>query len=198
MSLYGIARVALRAFFRLYNRMNVYGSDRVPKEGGVIVAANHTSYLDPPVVGVSLRRRAVFLAKEELFKVPVLRHIVRSWSMPLNRGKPSPAVLKEAVLKLRGGGLVVIFPEGGIVGGDGADAKRGVGMLARLSGARLLPAYIGGTEKALPPGSWLIRPSRVTVRFGEPVDLSTGDDCESASSVMESIARLRQEEAAGE
>jgi 1-acyl-sn-glycerol-3-phosphate acyltransferase len=197
MGLYGIARMALNTFFRLYNRMHVCGSDRVPKEGGVIVAANHTSYLDPTVVGVSLRRRAVFLAKEELFQVPLLRYFVRSWSLPLNRGRPSHAVLKEAVLKLREGGLLVIFPEGGIVGEDGADAKRGVGMLARLSGARLLPAYIGGTGKALPPGSWLIRPSRVTVRFGEPVDLSPGDDREAASSVMESIARLRQEETSG-
>jgi 1-acyl-sn-glycerol-3-phosphate acyltransferase len=191
--LYGFSRAVLYVFFRLYNRFRVFSGEKVPGDGAVIVAANHASYLDPPLMGASMRRRATFVAKEELFRLPVVNFFLRAWSIPVNRRRPGPASVKEAVRRLRAGGLVVIFPEGGIPDGPAVRAKRGVGTLARLSGARVVPAFIEGTERALPPGAWLLRPSRVTVRFGDPVE-SGHDDEATAACVMREIARLGQEE----
>jgi 1-acyl-sn-glycerol-3-phosphate acyltransferase len=191
MLFYKLSRAVLLLFFKLYNRIEVLARERVPGEGGVIVAANHESYLDPPVLGAALRRRATFMAKEELFRIPVLGRVIKLWSLPVRRGSPRPSVIKDAVRVLREGGLVVIFPEGGRHSGGNTDLKRGMEMLARLSGATVVPAFIEGTGRVLPVGSVIVRPSKIRVFFGRPVKIEEASDMDTTSAVFEELEKLR-------
>lgn len=147
------------------------GSESVPLSGGALIAANHRSYLDPLVLCAALHRPATFVAMKELFDVPLLGSLLRPYCIPVDRGRPLPSTVKEAVSGLVRGDLVVIFPEGGIrTEEERADLKRGTVAIARLSRAPVIPARIDGTDRALPPASRLPRCSRVSVSFSPPLD----------------------------
>lgn len=170
--LYWFFRAIFYIFLKVFNRLEVIGSKNVPDKGGVIVAANHVSYLDPPVIGAALKRRATYMAKQELFKIPLIGIFVKSFSFPVNRDRPQPSTIKEAVSRLKEGELIVIFPEGGrSVDGSLLDAKRGVGIIAAISRMPVVPALIEGTEKALPAGRKFLRPAKIKVIFGNPIEV---------------------------
>jgi 1-acyl-sn-glycerol-3-phosphate acyltransferase len=171
-SLYWFFRNTFFIFFKVFNRLSVTGYENVPGTGGVIVAANHASYLDPLVVGAALKRRATYMAKEGLFKIPAIGEFVRSFSFPVRRDRPQPSTIKEAVRRLKNGELIVMFPEGGrSVGGSILDAKRGVAVIAALSRAPVVPALVSGTDASLPVGGRLLRPAKITVTFGKPLEV---------------------------
>jgi 1-acyl-sn-glycerol-3-phosphate acyltransferase len=158
------------------------------------VAANHTSYLDPPLLAIALAREAVFMAKEELFRVPLLGRFIGRYAFPVRRDAAQPSTLKEAVRRLKEGHLVVLFPGGGRARmGDGTqEVKRGVGVLQRLSGAPVLPAYIEGANEALPVGARLLRPRKLRVCFGPLLRFPPGaQPQEVAQEVAQAIRRLR-------
>jgi 1-acyl-sn-glycerol-3-phosphate acyltransferase len=179
--------------FKIFNRLEVFSAEKVPEKGGVIVAANHSSYLDPPLIGVALKRRATFMAKEGLFKVPLLGRFVRAFSFPVRRGRPQPSTIKEAVRRLKEGQLIVMFPEGGRrSGGEINDVKRGVELLARMSGASVVPALIEGTDRALPVGAWFIRPAKVIVKFGDPITVNSNDE-DITRAVIDAMKRLKSD-----
>lgn len=160
--------------FKSFFRLEVRGAENVPVIGGVIVAANHSSYLDPPVIGVALKRQATYMAREGLFKIPLLKNFVAAFSFPVKRGRPRPSTIKEAVQRLKRGELVVMFPEGGrSQDGTLLDPKRGVGLIATMSRVPIVPALIRGTEKALPAGARFIRPAKIRVVFGRPIVIGT-------------------------
>jgi 1-acyl-sn-glycerol-3-phosphate acyltransferase len=172
-SIYWFFRATFQAFFKIFNRLEVVGSDCVPKTGGVIVAVNHVSYLDPLVIGAALRRRATYMAREGLFKVPLIGTFVGSFSFPVRRGKPRPSTIKEAVKRLNRGELIVMFPEGGRSdGGDILDAKRGVGVIAVMSKVPIVPALISGTERSLPVGAKVVKPAKIKVIFGKSIEIN--------------------------
>jgi 1-acyl-sn-glycerol-3-phosphate acyltransferase len=172
-SIYWFFRATFQAFFKIFNRLEVVGSDCVPKTGGVIVAVNHVSYLDPLVIGAALRRRATYMAREGLFKLPLIGTFVGSFSFPVRRGKPRPSTIKEAVKRLNRGELIVMFPEGGRSdGGDILDAKRGVGVIAVMSKAPIVPALISGTERSLPVGAKVVKPAKIKVIFGKSIEIN--------------------------
>jgi len=134
------------------------------------MAANHASYLDPPVLGAVSTRRVRFLAREGLFKIPIFRTFIKVFSFPIRRDKPHPSAIKEAVQRLRQGQLIIIFPEGSrSADGSLLEAKRGIGVIAALGRIPVVPTYIKGTEKALPVGKKLLRPAKITVTFGKPL-----------------------------
>lgn len=136
------------------------------------MAANHISYLDPPVIGVALRRKPIFIAKEGLFNIPVIGTLVKYFSFPLNRNKPQPSTIKEAVSRLKNGEVIVVFPEGTrSADGNMLDPKRGVGLIATMSGVPVVPALIEGTDNALPVGAKFIRPAKIKVIFGECIKI---------------------------
>jgi 1-acyl-sn-glycerol-3-phosphate acyltransferase len=158
--------------FRLFFCIEVKGAENVPSEGGVIVAANHCSYLDPPVIGVALKRQATYMAREGLFRIPILKTFVSAFSFPVKRGSPRPSTIKEAVHRLRRGELIVMFPEGGrSQDGTFLDPKRGIGLIATMSRVPVVPALIRGTEKAFPVGAKFIRPAKIRVVFGRPLEI---------------------------
>jgi 1-acyl-sn-glycerol-3-phosphate acyltransferase len=169
---YCVFKAILFIFFKVFNRLEVIGSENIPEEGGTIVAANHMSYLDPPVIGAALKRRATYMAREGLFNIPLLGAIVRSFSFPVRRGRPQPSTIKEAVKRLKQGELIVMFPEGSrSINGNLLNAKRGVGVIAAISRMPVVPTFIKGTEKVLPVGAKFLRTAKITVIFGKPIEI---------------------------
>jgi 1-acyl-sn-glycerol-3-phosphate acyltransferase len=143
----------------------VRGREHIPPHGGLIVASNHISFWDPPLVGTAVMRELHFLAKEELFRVPVLGPLIRSFnSIPIRRGVADLSGLTKAMEVLRAGRALLMFPEGTRArDGELKAARPGVGMLAVATDARIVPAYISGSNE---PGKWLFRRVRVRVSFG--------------------------------
>ncbi|MFN3396162.1 MAG: lysophospholipid acyltransferase family protein [Thermodesulfovibrionales bacterium] len=194
-------KVLFKIVFRFLFCLEVRGVENVPKKGGVIVAANHISYLDPPVIGVALRRQATYMAREGLFKIPLLRNFVAAFSFPVKRGRPRPSTIKEAVHRLKRGELIVMFPEGGrSENGRFLDPKRGVGLIATMSGAPVVPALIRGTERAFPVGARFIRPAKIRVVFGKPIMIESPGEAEKdfqervAQDIMKAITKLDSEQ----
>lgn len=195
--LYWFFRTIFYIVLKVFNRLEVIGSENVPEKGGVIVAANHVSYLDPLVIGAALKRRATYIAKQELFKVPLLGIFVKSFSFPVDRDRPQPSTIKETVKKLKSGGLIVMFPEGGrSPDGNLLDAKRGTGMIATISRSPVVPALIEGTDNALPAGRKILRPSKIRVIFGNPIEVKEEEKDKHfqeriSKDIMEAIKNLK-------
>src|SRR5204863_6172450 len=102
-----------RALYKFYFRWRVYNPERVPLTGPVILAANHASFLDPPLVGAGLRREINYLARESLFRFPLVGAILRAVnSVPVDRDGGGAAGLKAIFDRLRAGGGIILFPEG--------------------------------------------------------------------------------------
>ena len=170
---YRILKIILYTFFKVFYRLEVIGVENIPREGGFIMAANHVSYLDPPVIGAVSTRRVRFMAREGLFKIPLLRTFIKVFSFPVRRDKPHPSAIKEAVQRLRRGELIVMFPEGSrSIDGSLLEAKRGLSVIAAMSRIPVVPAFIKGTEQALPVGAKFLRPAKITVIFGSPLAMS--------------------------
>jgi 1-acyl-sn-glycerol-3-phosphate acyltransferase len=172
--LYAIAKVLLRVLFRVFNRWEVTGREQVPKGGGVLLIANHTSYADPPIVGTACPRPVNFMAKAELFEIPILGWLIRrTHAFPVRRGGGDRSALRRAVRLLRQGKVLLIFPEG-TRSPDGRlmAAEQGAAFVALASGAQVVPIAIIGADRLLPRHSAIIRPAKLTVRFGPPLDLS--------------------------
>ncbi|HEV3156868.1 MAG TPA: lysophospholipid acyltransferase family protein [Candidatus Baltobacteraceae bacterium] len=141
--------------------MRIIGAERVPRTGALIVVANHVSNLDPPVLGSALPRPLSYMAKLELFQIPVLGLLISHLnSFPVDRRRGDVAAIRRSVEELRRGAALAIFPEGGRNRDGTAVAHNGASLLAELSGAPVLPAYIGGTDRSR-------NLARITVVFGE-------------------------------
>jgi len=162
---YSASRFLLGAFVGALSGWEVRGREHIPPHGGLIVASNHISFWDPPLVGTAVMRELNFLAKEELFRVPVLGPLIRSFnSIPIRRGVADLSGLTKAMEVLRAGRALLMFPEGTRArDGELKAARPGVGMLAVATDARIVPAYISGSNE---PGKWLFRRVRVRVSFG--------------------------------
>ena len=162
MSLYGLAKGLIRTF-GVFWRLRAYGKKNVPMSGPLIVACNHISNLDPPLLGACCPRRISYMAKKELFEIPVLGPLITAvGAYPVDRQGSARAAIKRSVL--RGGGCVGIFPEGGRnVHGD-KEPQTGVALLASLANAPVVPACIIGSAHAG-------RLGEIKVVFGKPMSL---------------------------
>ena len=162
------ARHILLRFFS--GGIKIIDRKKVPMEGPVILAPNHVSFFDPPVVACSSPRALTFMAKEELFKPPVFGPLIRSVNAhPLKRGAGDTSAIKLALEKLAEGHCLIMFPEG--TRGDGktlGEMQSGVAMLAKRSGALVVPVGVFGTHRILPKGKKWPRFSRIRVAFGTP------------------------------
>jgi 1-acyl-sn-glycerol-3-phosphate acyltransferase len=169
--LYRTGWVLVRGFARLVWRLEVQGASNVPLEGGVIVAPNHLSLLDPPLIGCACPRELRYLAKAELFRNRLFaRFIRRLGAFPVERGTADVGAIKTALQFLKDGRAVIIFIEG--TRGTGKyllPPTPGVTLLARQSGAPVVPTAIVGSEQAWPKGSKLPHRAQVKVAFGAPV-----------------------------
>ncbi|MFN7161508.1 MAG: lysophospholipid acyltransferase family protein [Fimbriimonadales bacterium] len=169
--LYRTGWVLVRGVARLLWRLEVVGAERVPLEGGLIIAPNHLSLLDPPLIGCACPRELRFIAKAELFHRGLFTRLIRRLgAFPVERGTADVGAIKTALNFLSEGRAVLIFIEG--TRGDGTHLlppTPGVTLLARQSGAAVTPTAIVGTEKAWPKGAKLPRRAQIKVAFGEPI-----------------------------
>lgn len=161
--------------FRLGFGLEVRGREHLPSRGGVVLACNHVSYLDPAVVAVACPRRVVFLARQALFQVPWLGAWMRFMKTPSVDRRSTETGLRTAVRLLRQGQPVIIFPEGGRqLSGRLGTVRPGVGWLAAKAKAPVVPVLLTGTRHALPPGSPWLRPAKIRVAFGPPIRYPVG------------------------
>ncbi len=160
----------IRTVLRLNGGLAVKGLSHIPPQGGVLIAPNHISYIDPPLMASILPRRTVFMARKGLFTIPILGWFIGHYAFPVDREKTGPSSIKKAVRRLKNGELLVIFPEGRrSETGELLEGKRGVGMIASLGKAVIVPALIEGTERVLPPGAKWLRRAEISVTFGSPI-----------------------------
>jgi len=162
---YWLARAVIQSAIHVYFRLRRTGRGHIP-DGGVILAANHRSFLDPFVVGCCLRRPTYFVAKQELFGNRFVGWFLNCMgAFPVRRGDSDEQSTATALALLERGAAVVIFPEGTRCrSGPLNTPRRGVGRLALATGAPVVPIAVMGTERAR--RGWRIRPVRVDVRCG--------------------------------
>ena len=128
------------------------------------------SFLDPPFFGLACKREAFYLARDTLFRNPVIGQLLRSWNcVPINRDRGDIGAMRTALRLLGDGKAVLMFPEGTrSKDGQLQEARAGVGMVAAHARCPILPMRIFGTERAMPRGVSFPRPARVVIKFGEP------------------------------
>lgn len=160
-----------RLVLAVFGRCRYIDADNVPKTGPVIIAPNHVSYLDPPTAGSGYGRVTHFMAKQELFKIPVLGWLIKAvGSFPVKQHSADRNALRTALDLLSKGEVVCIFPEGTrSLDGRLLPAQAGIGMIALKSRAPVVPVALIGTNRVLPPHSLFFRFGRVTVVYGRPM-----------------------------
>lgn len=146
MGVYWILYWTVRILFSLYFRIRVYGLEKVPADGALIVIANHRSGFDPPMVGALLKRPVHFMTKVELWSYPVLPTVFKYvQAYPVRRGRPDRQAIRHSLEILKSGDVIVLFPEGHRTEtGDLQEARSGVVYLAQKSGCQLVPIGISG------------------------------------------------------
>jgi len=197
--LYQVLKPMAVAVMRAGFRLEVQGREHVPTTGPVLIVSNHVSVLDPPLVGGASPRMLYFLAKEELFAVPLLGRFLHALNArPVKRDGSDGRALKMALKLLSENRAILLFPEGtrGVEGRLG-EGRPGAGMLAIMSGAAVVPVHISGSGRALPPGHALPRFHRIRVRFGPPLVFKRAADerrkeqyREATNEMMRAIAQL--------
>ncbi len=171
-----LMKLFMRAVFALLGGFKKQGTAHVPRTGGVLLCPNHVSDADPPAVAVALPRSAWFMAKEELFTIPILGALMRLWhGFPVKRNSADRAALRRAEELLKAGEAVVIFPEGGgNPHGTLQPLNPGALMIALRAGVPVVPVALVNTHRVWPHGD--LRPRRagvpVSVTFGPPLDFS--------------------------
>jgi len=153
-------------------RFRVVGKEELPTSGGMILAANHVSFVDPLFIGVAMVERQLhFLAKEELFRSALFGALIRDLrAFPVRRGQIDHSAIKRCLRLLEAGEALLMFPEG--TRGDGKvlqEGEEGIGLLVARSGCPVVPVYVRGTDKVLPRGKRIPRVHPVTVYFGQPL-----------------------------
>ncbi len=164
-------QVVLRLLFALWFRYRARGHDKITHRGGMLLIINHQSFLDPLLVGLPLSRPVSYVARENLFRVPIIGWILRhTYVLPINRDAAGASVLREMITRLKAGFWVGIFPEG-TRSADGSLGEIKPGFLAMLRRADVpvCPVGIAGADRALGRNHKLPHFSTVRVVFGEPI-----------------------------
>lgn len=178
--LYVFFRGLLGIIYKLIFRLEAQGLENIPDEGAVILASNHISNFDPPTVGIYVKRKVHFMAKEELFKVPVFGQLITAFgAFPVKRGGVSKDAIKSAIALLDSGKVMGIFPEG-TRGASGA-AKKGAAMIALRSDAKVVPVAIKGGYKPF---------RKMYVCYGEPITLSAIIDASSTDKLEQATEAI--------
>lgn len=187
--MYVVCRFIVWVVFKTIWRLKVAGRENIPAEGGVIIAANHRSYADPPIVGISIERHVHFIAKKELFAFRPFGWLISNLhAHPLNRSSGGEAIrAAEAILK--SGQPIIIFPEGGrSTTEEFRPPKAGVGLVAIRTNTPVVPAYIHNS-----PAKALLRLKQVSITFGKPLNPSQFDTYQAlAEAVMMAVKSIKE------
>ena len=194
---YKLSRFILLLFLKICFWLKCEEKENLPKKGGVIIASNHISYLDPLAIGCASPRVIDFMARDSLFSIPVLGGWMRAvGAFGVKRNSADISAMKEAIYRLQHGRVLTLFPEGTrqISVLVSTKVEPGVGFLAAKSGAVVIPAFVSGTEKALPKGAKFFRFSRIRVKFGAPIKIDKDKPYEEiAQDILKDIRLLATE-----
>ena len=167
--------------------------ERVPRRGAVMLASTHQSLLDPWIVGMCPDRHSSYLAKESLFRVPILGWLLRKYGcIPVPRERAVPKKALEISLKvLESRRSLVLFPEGTRAPDSRLQPlRRGIALLAGRSRAQCVPVLVRGTRRCLPKGAWVPRPGTVDVCFGNPIEFNSSESSDSFIQRLSGCYRL--------
>ena len=169
--LYSVGRAFFRCWFRFYFRWQVSGVENVPRSGSVILASNHASFIDPPLIGAALPRDINYLARESLFRFPGVGAILRAVNaVPVDRDGGGASGLRMILDRLLAGNGIILFPEGTRCGdGQLQKARSGIGLTVIKSEAPVVPARVFGTFEAYSRAHKFPRPRPIAVAFGKPI-----------------------------
>ncbi len=178
---YRICQWLLNVIYSVLFRLQAQGTENIPATGAVLLCSNHISVLDPPTVGIKLRRKVHYMAKAELFAWKPFGAFLRTLgAFPVKRGGVSKESIKLSLQLLRDGNVMGIFPEGTRNMDDTSAGKKGAAMIALRSGAAVVPVRIVGSYKLF---------GKTTVVYGKPIDMSVFQD-EAASDLLENATEL--------
>jgi 1-acyl-sn-glycerol-3-phosphate acyltransferase len=175
---YSLVRIVLRIYFAVYHRLTINGLAELRAflssyAAPVIVAANHESYLDPPLIGMAFPARMRFVAWDGLFRIPILAPLIRTLgAVPVSQEdkNSAAALLRQVIGFIEGGSNVLIFPEGErSPDGNLMPFQGGAALIAAKTGAPIIPVWIDGTFEAYSIHMLLPRPGKITVTFGKPI-----------------------------
>lgn len=191
--LYIIAKIKFLIIFKLFFRLKVTGQQNIPQDGPFIIVANHSSLLDPIILGVSIKPKIIFVAAAYLFEIHWLGYLLRKAnSIPVQRENDIKAI-KQSLKILQRGGVLGIFPEGGVDRQkDDLPIKAGAAYLATKIGVPIVPIRIKGADKALPRGAKFIRSlNKIEVEIKKPIYCSrqTNKNKEIIKRVVESYIK---------
>lgn len=171
---YFIGWSLFRLIYATYFRWRVFNPENVPATGPVILASNHASFIDPPLIGSGLHRTVNYLARESLFRFPIIGAILRSWNaVPVDREGGGAAGLRAILDRLLAGGAILLFPEGTRTkNGNLQPVRSGIGLTVIKSNAPVVPVRVFGTYEAYNRHHKFPRPRRIAVKYGRVIDFS--------------------------
>ena len=171
--IYWLGWMSFGSAYKTLFGLRIIGRENLITSGPVLVASNHQSFLDPPLIGNLYDTEMVFFARKSLFK-GIAKWLYPRWNaIPIDQEKPDMSSMKTVIRKLKEGWRVLVFPEGArTLDGEIGKAAPGIGMIAAKAGVPIQPVRIYGADEALPRGSGKIRFARITVKVGKPILLS--------------------------
>ncbi len=189
---YSFFRTCCRIAATVFWDLKVYNADNVPNTGGVLLLSNHLSFLDPACIGVQLRRPASYLAKSELFEVPVFGSVIpRLNAFPVRQGTGDIGAVRETIKRLKEGRVLTVFPEGArSLTGELQPLQGGFTLIVRKAGVPIVPVAIDGSYQAWPRGAPFPRTHPVRVKFGQPLHVAEMKPAEIVKTVESAITGL--------
>ena len=195
--LYGFLQIVFRLFFYIVFRTRVYGRENIPAEGAVILAANHASNIDPPLMASLIDRPVSYMAKIELFENPIFGAAIRRChAFPVKRGESDRGAIKAAVTVLKEGRVLGLFPEGTrSKTGELQKAEAGIALIAAMTGAPIVPVAILNTHRIFSNGGFI---PQLRIMYGEPITFDGDRKSKEAldafsAEIMAYIARMKDE-----
>ena len=183
---YSVVNPMLRTYFRGH----IFGAENVPLSGPVVVVSNHASNFDPPIVSNSVCRPVAYMAKEELFKIPIFKQAIQLYgAYPVSRGNADRNAIRKALEFLDEGWAVGVFLQGTrTTDGRITDPKRGAALIAAKAKAPIVPVCLWGTQEIEQKGSTIPQSVPVTVRIGELISPPTSTGKEDLETVTQKCA----------
>lgn len=171
----------------VYFQGRIYGAEHVPKHGPLVVASNHASNFDPPILSSCVGRPVAYMAKEELFHIPILKQAIQWYgAYPVSRGAADRSAIRSALKYLEAGWATGVFLQGTrTLDGRITDPKIGAALIAAKAKAPLLPVSLWGSQRILNKGSAIPQSVPVTVRIGQVIDAPSSTDREELQAVTQ-------------
>ena len=187
---YWLGRAGFRFIATALFNHRVIGRENLDVPGGALIVSNHTSFVDPPCVGLAFNEPIHFLARKTLFKSWLGNLIIRAWNaIPVDQDRPDMASLKTVIRVLQRGEKVLVFPEGErSFDGQVKKGQPGVGLIVHKAHVPVIPVRLHGAHEALPRGGSLFRPADITLVVGKPWHYNPADYTETGKELYQRIS----------